>query len=67
MNYLYEVPGLEGRAILFLVTFTLIAFNEFGRTTKWGGILLFLVVPIALTIFVWPQTAAKGNEYGTGT
>ncbi|MDA3943787.1 MAG: DUF5692 family protein [Bacteroidetes bacterium] len=67
MNYLYEVPGYDGWIILLLVTFTLIAFNEFGRTTKGGGILLFLVVPIILTFLVWPKTAASGNEYGTGT
>ncbi|MGM0551561.1 MAG: DUF5692 family protein [Bacteroidota bacterium] len=67
MNLLYEVPGLSGWAIMLFVTLTLIAFNEFGRTTKWGGLLLFLVLPIILTIFVWPTTAAPGNEYGTGT
>lgn len=67
MNYLYEVPGWNGWVILLIVTFALIAFNEFGRTTKWGGILLFIVVPIILTVFVWPKTAAPGNEYGTGT
>jgi Ca2+/Na+ antiporter len=67
MNLLYEVPGLSGWAIMLFVTFTLIAFNEFGRTTKWGGLLLFLVLPVILTIFVWPTTAAPGNEYGTGT
>ncbi len=67
MNFLYEVPGWEGWVILLIVTFTLIAFNEFGRTTKWGGILLFIIVPIILTVFVWPKTAASGNEYGTGT
>jgi hypothetical protein len=67
MNYLYEVPGWNGWVILLIVTFGLIAFNEFGRTTKWGGILLFIVVPIILTVLVWPTTAAPGNEYGTGT
>ena len=67
MNYLYEVPGWNGWVILLIVTFGLIAFNEFGRTTKWGGILLFIVIPIILTVSVWPQTAAPGNEYGTGT
>ena len=45
----------------------LMAFNEFSRSTKWGGILLFIVAPLFLTIFVWPETAAPGNEYGTGT
>lgn len=67
MSYLYEIPGLHSWAIMLFVTFTLIAFNEFGRTTKWGGLLLFLIVPTVLTIFVWPETAAIGNEFGTGT
>jgi hypothetical protein len=67
MNLLYEVPGMSGWAIMLFITFALIAFNEFGRTTKWGGIFLFLIVPVILTIFVWPETAAPGNEYGTGT
>ena len=67
MNYLYEVPGWNGWVILLIVVFALIALNEFGRTTKWGGILLFLIVPVILTIFIWPKTAAPGNEYGTGT
>ncbi len=67
MNYLYEVPGWEGWIVLFLVVLGLIAFNEFGRTTKWGGLLLFLVIPIILTFLVWPQTASSGNEFGTGT
>ena len=63
---LYAVPGIENWAIMVFILFALMAFNEFGRTTKWGGIALFLVVPIVLTIFVWPKTAAPGNEYGTG-
>ena len=67
MGLLYNVPDTSGWAIFTIVLFALIAFNEFGRTTKWGGILLFLIVPIVLTIFVWPQTASPGNEYGTGT
>ncbi len=53
-------------AVVLFILFTLIAFNEFGRSTKWGGITLFVIVPILLTIFVWPTTAAPGNEYGTG-
>lgn len=64
---LYAVPGLSGWAIMLCVLFALMAFNELGRTTRWGGIVLFLIVPIILTIFVWPETAAPGNEYGTGT
>jgi len=67
MGYLYEVPTHTGWAILLVVLIALMAFNELGRTTKWGGLVLFLFIPIVLTIFVWPTTAAHGNEYGTGT
>lgn len=67
MGILYESMTFNGWAIFLFVLFALMAFNEFARASKWGGILLFLVVPIVLTIFVWPTTAAPGNEYGTGT
>ncbi len=66
MGILYQTMTLKEFAIVLLILFALIAFNEFGRTTKWGGITLFIVVPTVLTIFVWPTTAAPGNEYGTG-
>jgi len=67
MGILYQVAGFNGWAIWFFVLFALMAFNELGRTTKWGGLVLFLIVPAGLTIFTWPTTAAPGNEYGTGT
>lgn len=67
MGILYESLSLEGWAIFLFVLFTLMAFNEFTRATKWGGIAIFLILPIILTIFIWPTTAAPGNEYGTGT
>uniref|UniRef100_A0A7C3HX35 Uncharacterized protein n=1 Tax=Gracilinema caldarium TaxID=215591 RepID=A0A7C3HX35_9SPIR len=67
MGILYNVPSATVWGIGIFVLFALMAFNEFGRTTKWGGLVLFLVVPVFMTIFVWPKTNAFGNEYGTGT
>lgn len=66
MGILYQATSFAGWAIWFFVLISLMAFNEFGRSTKWGGTVLFIIVPIILTIFVWPTTAAPGNEYGTG-
>ncbi|MCT4685916.1 DUF5692 family protein [Vallitalea sp.] len=66
MGIFYEVTSFSAWAIWLFVVFALMAFNELGRSTKWGGIVLFLIVPIVLTISVWPTTAAPGNEYGTG-
>jgi len=67
MGILYEATSLNGWVIWAVVLFGLMAFNEFGRSTKWGGLVLFLIIPILLTLFVWPTTAAIGNEFGTGT
>lgn len=66
MGILYQASSPTTLAIIFFITLTLIAFNELGRQTKWGGVLLFVLIPAVLTIFVWPKTAAPGNEYGTG-
>jgi hypothetical protein len=67
MGILYDVPDAKTWAFMAFVLLSLMAFNEFSRSTKWGGILLFIALPLVLTIFVWPETAAPGNEYGTGT
>lgn len=66
MGILYQTTSFTGWGIWIFVLFALMAFNELGRSTKWGGIILFLIVPLGLTLFVWPVTAAPGNEYGTG-
>lgn len=66
MGILYASVGVSTWAIWAFVLVGLMALNEFARSTKWTGILLFAIVPIILTIFVWPTTAAPGNEYGTG-
>lgn len=66
MGILYQQMTMKEFAVVLFILFTLMAFNEFGRSTKWGGITLFVIVPIVLTIFVWPITCAPGNEYGTG-
>lgn len=66
MGILYQASDPMVWAIWLFVAFALMAFNEFGRTSVWGGVTLFIVAPIVFTIFVWPHTAAPGNEYGTG-
>ena len=51
MGILYNVPDLKTWGIMFFILVVLIALNELGRETKWGGILLFVIVPVVLTIF----------------
>jgi len=42
--------------MLLAVFAALIVLNELGRRYKAGGIVLFMVLPLILTIFVWPKT-----------
>lgn len=52
-----------GMALLVLVL--LMALNEFSRFNKWTGFATFVVIPVILTIFVWPQTS--GPDSGAST
>lgn len=63
--FLFEAITFEQAAMWFLVLFALIGANELARRSKWIGLLCFLVVPIFLTIFVWPTTAGAGSSTGT--
>lgn len=49
----------------FVVLAALIALNEVSRRSKAAGLALFVALPIALTIFVWPNTAGDGSSTGT--
>ncbi|WP_182049415.1 DUF5692 family protein [Changpingibacter yushuensis] len=49
----------------FAVLGALIGLNEVTRRWKAGGILLFIALPIILTLFVWPTTAGAGSSTGT--
>ena len=54
MGMLFQIYGdtsltqILGWCMVFV---GLILLNELGRRTKWGGILLFVIVPIILTIY----------------
>ncbi|WEG76336.1 DUF5692 family protein [Vagococcus intermedius] len=43
----------------------LIGLNEISRLNKWIALIMFTLVPIVLTLFVWPTTAGAGSSTGT--
>ena len=59
--FFFEAQPLSNWLMLLAVFAALILFNEIGRRYKVGGILLFMVLPLILSIFVWPQTT-KGTS-----
>ncbi len=48
-------------AIALVCLVSLVAVNELSRRSKKLSIALYIVLPIALAIFVWPETAVKGD------
>ena len=57
MGILYQAADPIYWVIWLFVLFALMAFNELVRVKLWCGLVLFALVPIALTLFVWPETA----------
>ncbi len=43
----------------------LMLINELTRSSKWFSYLVYILVPIVLTIFVWPETAGANSSTGT--
>ena len=58
---------LSATALLSVVLYLLflIGMNEISRINKWTGFAMFIVLPLILTIFVWPHTAVAGSGAGT--
>lgn len=56
--FFFQTQPFSNWLMLVLVFVVLIVLNELSRRTKIGGIALFIVLPVFLTIFVWPKTTA---------
>jgi len=56
--FFFEAQPLSNWIMLVVVFAALTVLNEIGRRFKAGGIILFMVLPVILTIFVWPKTTA---------
>lgn len=52
-------------AMAFGVLIALMVLNEIGRFNKISGIIMYMVIPVILTIFVWPTTS--GPDSGAAT
>ncbi|WP_137597623.1 DUF5692 family protein [Paucilactobacillus kaifaensis] len=51
--------------VWLLVIGALIGLNELARANKWIALILFILLPISLTLFLWPTTAGAGSSTGT--
>jgi len=63
--FLFESLTWQQGLMWFVVLGALIGLNEVTRRSKAGGLAIFVALPIVLTIFVWPTTAAAGTSTGS--
>lgn len=63
--FLFEAIEFHAALMWFGVLGGLILLNEIARRNKWASIASFIVLPIILTITVWPKTAGAGTSVGT--
>ena len=63
--FLFESIPWHSALMWVLVVAVLIGLSELTRVSKKAGIALFIVLPVILTIFVWPHTATAGSSTGS--
>lgn len=63
--FFYESIPWYSIVMWFVVLGALMAINEIARRSKYVSIVLCVILPIFLTIFVWPKTAGEGSSTGT--
>ncbi|MEG0307533.1 MAG: DUF5692 family protein [Clostridium sp.] len=59
--FLFESIPLYSWLVWICILAGLIIFNEITRYNKLTGIIFFIVLPIFLTIFIWPKTSGIGT------
>lgn len=63
--FFFEAVPWTSWAMAIGVLIGLMVLNEIGRRNKWTGLVMWIIIPIILTIFVWPKTSAFGSGVAT--
>lgn len=63
--FLFQNISAVDWLVWLLVIGALIGLNELARANKWIALILFILLPISLTLFLWPTTAGAGSSTGT--
>ena len=63
--FLFGDIGWQAGVMWFVVLGALIGLNEISRRGKYAGLVLFVAVPLILTVAVWPHTSGEGSSTGT--
>lgn len=62
--FFYEKIPFETIFVAILIVLALVLLNEITRRSKILSCIVYIALPIILTIFVWPKTAGKKSIFG---
>ncbi|MCI6275333.1 MAG: DUF5692 family protein [Clostridium sp.] len=62
--FFFEKIPLQTMVMALIVLTLLIIANEITRRSKWLSIAIYIILPIALTVYVWPKSAGSGTTSG---
>lgn len=62
--FFFENYNFQTISILIVMLILLIILNEVTRRNKWMAISMYIVLPIILSIFLWPKSAGDGTSGG---
>lgn len=57
MGFFYESFNATNVVILAIYTFAIIGMNEYARKSLRNGVISFVILPLFLLFFIWPNTA----------
>lgn len=62
--FFFENYNFQTILVLIIMLALLIVLNEITRRNKWMAVGMYIVLPIILTIFLWPKSAGAGTSGG---
>lgn len=62
--FFFENYNFQTVLILVVMLILLILLNEITRRNKWMAVGMYIVLPIVLSIFLWPKSAGAGTSGG---
>lgn len=61
MNFFYETFSVADAVLWIVWVFAMIAFNDFARKNLRNAVFTFVILPVILLVFVWPNTSPGTN------
>lgn len=63
--FIFDSISWQAGLMWFVVVAALMLINELTRSSKWFSYVIYIALPIALSVLIWPKTAGPDSSTGT--